>query len=151
MYHYYITRQRDTLAFCMQLLNETSRNMMAAETRLYSQSSGCYFDDRLGHSSTSSISGSSAMSGSTAATSLSMMSATKPMTSTASSPSLRSRESVIVSSHNALIPPGLSPGGNVKVVVRVRGFLPRGEIWCAPDDSSRVPVLTSNGFRQIQR
>lgn len=47
--------------------------------------------------------------------------------STASSPSLRSRESVIVSTQG-IRPASPSPGGNVKVVVRVRGFLPRGEI-----------------------
>lgn len=46
--------------------------------------------------------------------------------STASSPSLRSRESVIVSTQG-IRPASPSPGGNVKVVVRVRGFLPRGE------------------------
>jgi hypothetical protein len=46
-----------------------------------------------------------------------------PTPSSASTPSLRSRESVVVpmptpTPHNA--------GGNVKVVVRVRGFLQRG-------------------------
>ena len=47
-----------------------------------------------------------------------------PFTSSASSPSLRSRTSVTV----ATPPPDMmAPGGNVKVVVRVRDFLPRGE------------------------
>ena len=45
--------------------------------------------------------------------------------SSASAPSLRSRESEVV-------PMGRSPsengGGNVRVVVRVRGFLPRGNL-----------------------
>lgn len=46
--------------------------------------------------------------------------------STASSPSLRSKTPVLVDESR----PGSSmgnPGGNVKVVVRVRGFLPRGK------------------------
>lgn len=60
---------------------------------------------------------------------MSMMSSAMMMMqqqSTASSPSLRSRESVIVSTQG-IRPASPSPGGNVKVVVRVRGFLPRGE------------------------
>lgn len=45
--------------------------------------------------------------------------------SSASSPSLRSKEMVVV----PIIPPApVNPGGNVKVVVRVRGFLQRGTI-----------------------
>ncbi|RVX75007.1 hypothetical protein B0A52_01284 [Exophiala mesophila] len=44
-----------------------------------------------------------------------------PTASTASSPSLRSKTPVNV----PMTPTNLNPGGNVKVVVRVRGFLPR--------------------------
>lgn len=44
--------------------------------------------------------------------------------SSASTPSLRSRESEVVT----MVPDGgTGGGGNVRVVVRVRGFLPRGE------------------------
>ena len=43
--------------------------------------------------------------------------------STASSPSLRSRESEVVTMGRSTPDNG---GGNVRVVVRVRGFLPRG-------------------------
>lgn len=43
--------------------------------------------------------------------------------SSASSPSLRSKEMVIVP---MVSPAPVNPGGNVKVVVRVRGFLQRG-------------------------
>ena len=47
-----------------------------------------------------------------------------PLASSASSPSLRSRTAVA----RPMTPPNnMTPGGNVKVVVRVRGFLPRGE------------------------
>src|SRR5882757_7142124 len=48
--------------------------------------------------------------------------------STASSPSLRSKTPV-----NVPMTPSssLNPGGNVKVVVRVRGFLPRGKFAAA--------------------
>jgi hypothetical protein len=48
--------------------------------------------------------------------------------SSASTPSLRSRD-------GSVTPGGMREGGNVKVVVRVRGFLPRGmmrsvlELW----------------------
>jgi hypothetical protein len=44
--------------------------------------------------------------------------------SSASSPSLRSKEMVIVPMAS---PAPVNPGGNVKVVVRVRGFLQRGK------------------------
>ena len=44
--------------------------------------------------------------------------------SSASSPSLRARESEIVPMNRSLSDNG---GGNVRVVVRVRGFLPRGQ------------------------
>jgi hypothetical protein len=43
--------------------------------------------------------------------------------SSASSPSLRSKEMVVVP---VMAPVNIGPGGNVKVVVRVRGFLQRG-------------------------
>jgi hypothetical protein len=43
--------------------------------------------------------------------------------SSASSPSLRSKEMVVVPMNS---PAPMNPGGNVKVVVRVRGFLQRG-------------------------
>lgn len=46
--------------------------------------------------------------------------------SSASSPSLRSKEMVAVTIPAVSAAPA-NPGGNVKVVVRVRGFLQRGE------------------------
>ncbi len=49
-----------------------------------------------------------------------------PTLSTASSPSLRSRTPVSVPM--TPMSSNTNPGGNVKVVVRVRGFLPRGEL-----------------------
>ena len=59
--------------------------------------------------------------------------ARSPMLSTASSPSLRSKTPVAV----PVTPQGsnMAPGGNVKVVVRVRGFLQRGEIGLQLVDS----------------
>lgn len=73
-----------------------------------------------------------------------------PTTSTASSPSLRSKTPV-----NVPMPPSnLNPGGNVKVVVRVRGFLPRGEfcqlgfndilLIILRRNRQRLPVLDRN-------
>jgi len=47
--------------------------------------------------------------------------------STASSPSLRSKTPVLVDESQPSVGMG-PPGGNVKVVVRVRGFLQRGKI-----------------------
>ena len=48
----------------------------------------------------------------------------KSLKSSASSPSLRSRDSELVPMARAASENG---GGNVRVVVRVRGFLPRGK------------------------
>jgi hypothetical protein len=44
--------------------------------------------------------------------------------SSASTPSLRSRDGAVTPTMGGLI----APGGNVRVVVRVRGFLPRGRL-----------------------
>lgn len=46
--------------------------------------------------------------------------------SSASTPSLRSREGSVTPIGDRMA----APGGNVKVVVRVRGFLPRGLLRC---------------------
>ena len=54
------------------------------------------------------------------------LSTTNPqVSSTASSPSLRSRESVVMADQTGRSETP-TRGGNVRVVVRVRGFLPRG-------------------------
>lgn len=55
--------------------------------------------------------------------------------SSASTPSLRSRESV-VSPFPRTMSDTANPGGNVKVVVRVRSFLPRGSVETVPADST---------------
>ena len=54
------------------------------------------------------------------------------LTSSASSPSLRSKESVVVRPMTPTMGANgaAGGGGNVKVVVRVRGFLPRGQRSC---------------------
>ena len=46
--------------------------------------------------------------------------------SSASAPSLRARESEVMALPMGRSTPDLGGGGNVRVVVRVRGFLPRG-------------------------
>ncbi|OJD13768.1 hypothetical protein ACJ73_09166 [Blastomyces percursus] len=54
------------------------------------------------------------------------MASSAALRSTASSPSLRARESVVVPTSRTETPVnGAGGGGNVRVVVRVRGFLPR--------------------------
>jgi hypothetical protein len=52
-----------------------------------------------------------------------------PITSSASTPSLRSRTPVTVATPP---PESMTPGGNVKVVVRVRDFLQRGGLRGSP-------------------
>lgn len=55
----------------------------------------------------------------------------------ASSPSLRSREPIVVAMTHP--PANMTPGNSVKVVVRVRGFLQRGEY-----NMSSLPVRASS-------
>ncbi|KAL2000518.1 hypothetical protein VTN02DRAFT_2958 [Thermoascus thermophilus] len=75
-------------------------------------------------SSTSSISGASTVSGNTVPTTFSMASAAASGSS-ASSPSLRARGRVMVPGERQDGVGSPTPGGNVKVVVRVRKFLAR--------------------------
>ncbi|PYH89766.1 kinesin-like protein [Aspergillus ellipticus CBS 707.79] len=80
-----------------------------------------------GSQSSASSSGSSAVTGITSPSALSMTASAAPMRSTASSPSLRARESVAIATHRVegVSSPSAGGGGNVRVVVRVRKFLPR--------------------------
>ncbi|KAI9860763.1 MAG: Kinesin [Trichoglossum hirsutum] len=59
----------------------------------------------------------------------------RQLKSSASTPSLRSRES-------SVLPPGRNDnaGGNVRVVVRVRGFLPRGQYGHTSDATTKVLI-----------
>lgn len=122
MYHYLIQRQRDIVAQCIELLNERCRDM-ALDPRFYHRVG--YPSGPASHSSasTSSLSG---LTGITTPTSASITAPGSALTSSASSPSLRARESIPVPivHQDGLASP--SPGGNVRVVVRVRKFLPRG-------------------------
>ncbi|KAN0079228.1 P-loop containing nucleoside triphosphate hydrolase protein [Elaphomyces granulatus] len=115
MYHIHLHRQREIIARFVQLLRENSREM-ALDPRFYSHLGESFVTSS--HSSESSTC-STLLTRSTAATSVSSTA------STASSPSLRSRESVIVPVGRQDGVSSPTPGGNVKVVVRVRGFLPR--------------------------
>lgn len=97
---------------------------MALDPRFYQligQSSG------PGSISSATSSESSAMTGITTPSIVSTSASAATLRSTASSPSLRAREGVSVTPgrQDGLASP--SPGGNVRVVVRVRKFLPRGE------------------------
>ncbi|CAL5870804.1 uncharacterized protein PFLUO_LOCUS5044 [Penicillium psychrofluorescens] len=74
-------------------------------------------------SSSSSSSGSSAITGITVPSVASTTASAATLRSTASSPSLRARESVSVGRQDGIASP--TPAGNVRVVVRVRTFLPR--------------------------
>lgn len=132
MYHYLLHRRRDIVAQCEQLLKEYSRDM-ALDPRFY---------HHLGHTSGSSVcsSGSSALSGITVPTSASSTASAAALRSTASSPSLRAREGVVVSVGRQDGTASPSPGGNVRVVVRVRKFLPRGMFFYIPDDLGKCPL-----------
>lgn len=121
MYHYLLHRQREIVAQCVELLNEHCRDM-ALDPRFYHRIG---YTSGPGSHSSASTSGLSGVTGITTPTSAS----TPPgsvLASSASSPSLRARESVPVpaTGQDGLARP--SPGGNVRVVVRVRKFLPRG-------------------------
>ena len=114
MYHQLLYRQRQSLAQIIQLLRHPSPEM-APNPRFYA---GNGLD-----SQSSASSGVSAATGLTSPSATSTASCAANLQSSASSPSLRARESIAVPvTQNG----GSSPGGNVRVVVRVRKFLPRG-------------------------
>lgn len=123
MYNLLLDRRREVVTNCDQLLRDRSRDM-ALDPRFYQligQSSG------PGSISSATSSESSAMTGITTPSIVSTSASAATLRSTASSPSLRAREGVSVTPgrQDGLASP--SPGGNVRVVVRVRKFLPRGE------------------------
>ena len=66
----------------------------------------------------------------------------RPLKSSASTPSLRSRESELVPMGRATPDNG---GGNVRVVVRVRGFLPRGTFFLC------LSSVIANGRPEVER
>lgn len=125
MYHYLIQRQRDIVAQCVELLNEHCRDM-ALDPRFYHRIG--YASGPGSHSSVST-SGLSGVTGITTPTSASTAASCPVSTSSASSPSLRARESVAVPFNYQDGAASTSPGGNVRVVVRVRKFLPRGILY----------------------
>ena len=125
MYHFLILRQREIVAQWAEILNEHSREM-ALDPRFFR---------RIGRGSQTSGS-SSASSGMTSMTTPTAPSnaSDSPMKSSASSPSLRAKQPVPVTRQDAIASP--APGGNVRVVVRVRNFLKRGMLV----DRGRVGV-----------
>ena len=66
--------------------------------------------------------------------------------SSASSPSLRSRDSEVVPMGRSTPDNG---GGNVRVVVRVRGFLPRGMLQCLYVQFSANPCGRGRSRRRM--
>lgn len=69
----------------------------------------------------------------------------RPLKSSASSPSLRSRESELVPMGTTTPDNG---GGNVRVVVRVRGFLPRGKLHHHFSENIGLTVLQRSSEAQ---
>ncbi|KAL3485843.1 P-loop containing nucleoside triphosphate hydrolase protein [Aspergillus germanicus] len=121
MYHYLVRRQRVIVAELEQFLLDHSEEM-ALDPRFY---------HHIGHGvgsgsqSSASLSGASSVTGITTPSIGSLTASSATLRSTASSPSLRAREGVPVSASRADGMASPSPGGNVRVVVRVRKFLPR--------------------------
>ncbi|KAL4968945.1 kinesin-3 family protein uncB [Aspergillus stella-maris] len=116
MYHHLIRRQRGIVAQIQQQLEED----MALDPRYYHHLVPVV---GTGSQSSASLSGFSSATGITSP-SIQSAASSAGLRSTASSPSLRARQSVAVSRPSDGVP-GLGPGGNVRVVVRVRKFLPR--------------------------
>lgn len=122
MYNHLLDRRRDAVTVCVQLLRDYSRDM-ALDPRFYQhigQSTG------PGSISSATSSESSAVTSITTPSAISTFASAATLRSTASSPSLRARESISVPAgrQDGIASP--APGGNVRVVVRVRKFLPRG-------------------------
>ncbi|KAJ5973544.1 hypothetical protein N7481_010754 [Penicillium waksmanii] len=120
MYNHLIDRRREAVDACVQLLRDRSREM-ALDPRFFNHI------DQAGPGSISSASSSefSAATGITSPSILSTSASAATLRSTASSPSLRAREGIPVHVARQDGPGSPSPGGNVRVVVRVRKFLPR--------------------------
>ena len=122
MYQSLLRRRRDLVAQFVQLLKDNSRDM-ALDPRFY---------QHIGLTSGSSVcsSDSSAVTGLTVPTYASSTASAPAVRSTASTPSLRAKDGVVVpvGPPDAVCSPNPSPSpaGNVRVVVRVRNFLPRG-------------------------
>ncbi|KAL4816923.1 P-loop containing nucleoside triphosphate hydrolase protein [Aspergillus spinulosporus] len=119
MYHHFIRRQREIVAQLEQTLSDHS-DEMALDPRFYH-----HLGPGIGSGSQSSasLSGLSSATGITSPSIQSSAASSAGLRSTASSPSLRSRQGVVARPSDGV--PGLGPGGNVRVVVRVRKFLPR--------------------------
>lgn len=121
MYHYLLNRQRDLVTQFEQLLRLSCEDM-ALDPRFYN-----HLGHGTGPSSQSSItSAASAVTGITSPSFRSTNASSAALRSTASSPSLRAKEHVVMSPSRVDGVASPSPGGNVRVVVRVRNFLPRG-------------------------
>lgn len=120
MYHSLLDRRREAVTACVQLLSDSSRDM-ALDPRFY---------HHIGHPGPGSISSAassdiSAATGITSPSIISTSASAATLRSTASSPSFRAREGFAISrTRDGMASP--TPGGNVRVVVRVRKFLPRG-------------------------
>lgn len=121
MYHQLLSRQRDSLSQVIQLLRNPSPEM-ALDPRFYNMG-----PDGPSSQSSAASSGASAATGITSPSAASTSASAATLRSSASSPSLRARESIVVpvARQDGSLG-GASGGGNVRVVVRVRKFLPRG-------------------------
>ncbi|KAL4891260.1 P-loop containing nucleoside triphosphate hydrolase protein [Aspergillus ambiguus] len=120
MYHHLVLRQRELVTQSAQLLRDRNQ-AMALDPHFYQPLS---HGPGPGSSSVSS-SGASVITGITSPSVRSTTASAAALRSTASTPSLRARESVAMTPSRLDGVASPSPGGNVRVVVRVRNFLPR--------------------------
>ena len=122
MYPQLRSRQHQILTQFVQYLSDHSAEM-ALDSRFFAIDHGNGHGNGPTSNSSVSSSGVSNTTGITSPSTLSTSASAANLRSTASSPSLRARESVAVP---VVRQDASSPGGNVRVVVRVRNFLPRG-------------------------
>lgn len=143
MYHKHISRYRDITTEIVHILKNHSREM-ALDPRFYASlggppgpNSATNVNPRASPVPTSASyqSGTPSITSNPASYSTASAAALR---SNASSPSLRAREGVMVPANGTTTPTSSGGGGNVKVVVRVRGFLPRGMV--------SIPIKTTVAY-----
>ena len=126
MYNQLLERKRTLTTQFTQLLRHPTANM-ALDPRFYANIGHANGPGSHSSASSGTISG---VTGITSPSGLSTSASAATLRSTASSPSLRAKESVPVSNVGRQDATAAPPGGNVRVVVRVRKFLPRGAFTC---------------------
>lgn len=152
MFHNHLSRLHDILSEFAHILKSDSRNM-ALDPRFYSNIGGQsdHFASQ-GRVCTPPVESPAQYyyPGATPSMASFTSASSAALRSTASTPSFRSRESVMAPAPKVDAP--MSSGGNVKVVVRVRAFLPRGLTppTCSPFEG-RYSTFSASILTQLDR